>query len=237
MSRTWRNTASMVGVAVVLAGVAAAPAGADMHTEQLSNHLCKTTRGGKFVRIPGFPGERIDRRLLPDIRWMKRKFDIWITDGYATSGHAINGEHPIGLALDIVPNQSTGGSWHKLGNLARRFEPHQNQVRLPFRWIGWNGDAGHGRGDHLHLSYAHSTTRPRHPARVVYTRNCPGRKRDHGSGGGNGGGGNNNGGGGGGNGSGGIGGRAKELGRGLTPHELAQLAPVVPEGAEPDAHG
>ncbi len=183
MSRTWRNIAGMVGVAVALAGVTAAPAAADMHTEQLSDHLCKTTRGGKFVRIPGFPGERIDRRLLPDIRWMKRKFDIWITDGYATSGHAINGEHPIGLALDIVPNRSTGGNWHKLGNLARRFEPHQNQVRLPFRWIGWNGDAGHGRGDHLHLSYAHSPTRPRHPARVVYTRNCPGQRRNHGSGG------------------------------------------------------
>ena len=30
--------------------------------------LCETTGGGKFVRIPGFPGERIDRRLLTDIQ-------------------------------------------------------------------------------------------------------------------------------------------------------------------------
>ena len=30
---------------------------------------------------PGFPGEKIDRRLLPDIRWMKHRYDILITDG------------------------------------------------------------------------------------------------------------------------------------------------------------
>ena len=44
--------------------------------------------------------------------------------------------------------------------------------------VGWNGDAGHGRGDHLHLSWSHSETKPKTPARVVYTRKCPGSKRD-----------------------------------------------------------
>jgi hypothetical protein len=44
---------------------------------------------------------------------------------------------------------------------------------MPWRWVGWNGDPGHGRGDHLHLSWSHSDTDPEHPARVVYTRRCP----------------------------------------------------------------
>ena len=86
---------------------------------------------------------------------MKRKYKIFITDGYATSGHAPNGEHPIGLAADIIPRQH-GGRWGKIDKLAKRFEPHQNQVRMPMRWVGYNGDANHGRGNHLHLSWSHS---------------------------------------------------------------------------------
>jgi hypothetical protein len=158
--------------AIVLA--LALPAGADaaMRSTKLSDNLCETTGGGRFVDIPGFPGETIDRRLLRDIRWMKRKFDIFITDGYSTAPyHARNGEHPIGLALDIVP--AGDGSWRKIARLARKAEPRQDQPRLPWRWVGWNGDPNHGRGNHLHLSYAHSETRPKHPARTVYTRRCP----------------------------------------------------------------
>ena len=183
--------------------------------------------------IPGFPGERIDRRLLPDVRWMKRKYDIFVTDGYAASGHAWNGEHPIGLALDIIPNRTRGGDWRKIGDLAHRFEPRQNQVRMPFRWVGWNGDAGHGWGHHLHLSWSHSPTQPRDPARVVYTRKCPERPGKHGSGdGGNGGNDGGGGNGGGGNGSGGISPRGKLAASGLSAADLAGLAPVVAEGPE-----
>ena len=130
--------------------------------------------GGRFVDIPGFPGETIDRRLLADIRWMKRRFDIFITDGYSTDpAHARNGEHPIGLAADIVPNRAKGGTWRKIGALARKTEPRQDHPIPPWRWVGWNGDSGHGRGDHLHLSWMHSETKPKDPARVVYTRKCP----------------------------------------------------------------
>jgi hypothetical protein len=66
-----------------------------------------------------------------------------------------------------------GGSWGEIGELARLAEPHQNAPIPPWRWVGWNGDAGHGRGNHLHLSWAHSPAKPRHTARVVYTRKCP----------------------------------------------------------------
>ena len=32
----------------------------------------------------------------------------------------------------------------------------QNRPRPPFRWVGYNGDAGHGCGNHLHLSWEHA---------------------------------------------------------------------------------
>ena len=161
-------------LAVLVAGAIASPAPARMRSKLIDDHLCKTVGGGRFVDIPGFPGERIDRRLLADIRWMKRRYDIFITDGYSTDPvHASNGEHPIGLATDIVPYRSKGGTWKEIGELAHKAEPRQDHPIPPWRWVGWNGDPGHGRGDHLHLSWMHSETEPKDPARVVYTRKCP----------------------------------------------------------------
>ena len=63
--------------------------------------------------------------------------------------------------------------WRKISRLAKKAEPRQNQPQLPWRWVGYNGDANHGRGDHLHLSYAHSDTRFNRPAKTIYTRLCP----------------------------------------------------------------
>jgi hypothetical protein len=161
-------------LAVLIAGAVASPATAKMRSKVIDRNLCKTVGGGRFVDIPGFPGEQIDRRLLRDIRWMKRRYDIFITDGYSTDpAHARNGEHPIGLALDIVPNWSKGGTWKRIGALARKTEPRQDHPIPPWRWVGWNGDPGHGRKNHLHLSWMHSETEPENPARVVYTRRCP----------------------------------------------------------------
>jgi hypothetical protein len=39
--------------------------------------------------------------------------------------------------------------------------------------VGYEGDANHGRGHHLHLSWSHSMSRPGRPARTVYTTRCP----------------------------------------------------------------
>jgi len=192
-----------------------------MRVIPINGHLCKVVNGGKFVDIPGFPGEKIDRRLRKDIRWMKRKYKIFITDGYATSGHAWNGEHPIGLALDIVPYFSRGGTWDRIDQLAERFEPVQNRVRPPMRWVGYDGDSGHGRGHHLHLSYMHSETEPTKPAKIVYTRVCPRDPDGTDTGGGSGGDGGGSGG--------GSGGVAMRKSGGLTAAEEANLAPVVPE--------
>ena len=91
--------------------------------------------------IPGFPGEEIDRRLLADVRWMKRRYHIFITDGYSTDpAHARNGEHPIGLAADIVPNRDKGGTWSDLGALARKAEPRAGPARSR-PGAGWAGTA------------------------------------------------------------------------------------------------
>lgn len=243
--------AATAGAGALIASPAAAA-----RSHKVAPHLCKTVRGGHFVPIPGFPGERIDRRLLPDIRWMKRRFDIFITDGYSrNSVHAENGEHPIGLATDIVPNRAKGGTWKEIGKLAHLAEPRQDHPIMPWRWVGWNGDAGHGRGNHLHLSWSHSETEPRHPARVVYTRRCPGsgddqqgdgdRRHRHrhrhrhretgGTGGrgivdrgGRGGGGRGGGGDGGGDGGGGSTG-GTGTGGGTSAPRIGKLAPVVPE--------
>jgi hypothetical protein len=177
-----RPLSQLLLAAVALAAVAVAltmPSdAAAMRSTKVAPGLCKTVGGGKFVKIPRFPGERIDRRLLRDIRWMVRKYSIFVSDGFSTSPvHAWNGEHPIGLALDIVPDRSRGGNWKKITRLARFAEPRQNEPRPPWRWVGYNGDPGHGRGHHLHLSYMHSETKPTVPARVVYTYRCPKRPR------------------------------------------------------------
>jgi hypothetical protein len=146
-----------------------------MRSTELGPGLCETNGGGRFVEIPGFPGERIDRRLLDDIRMFDRRYSIFITDGYSRDPvHAATGEHPLGLALDIVPDKAAGGRWSDIGRLARWAEPRQNRPRAPFRWVGYNGDAGHGRGHHLHLSWNHSPTKPGNKAQTVYTMRCPG---------------------------------------------------------------
>src|SRR5688572_26506345 len=169
-ARAWVLVCALALSAVL--AVSGLPAQAAMKSERISKHLCKTTGGGKFVRAKGTGGIKIDKRLVPDIRWMKRKFNLSFGDGFAMTGHAADGEHPIGLAADIFPG---GRSWNKVDKLAELAEPRQDRPRLPWRWVGYNGDAGHGRGNHLHLSWGHNdNTTPGEPAKWVLTRKCPG---------------------------------------------------------------
>jgi hypothetical protein len=174
LMRLFHRPFVLLAIALLLAGAAAAVAVAKMTSIQLEPKLCETKGGGKFVEIPGFPGEKIDRRLLNDIEFLEERYKhkLFITDGYSLDPiHAHNGEHPIGLALDIIP--VAGASWRKVSRLAKWAEPRPNRPRPPFRWVGYNGDAGHGRGDHLHLSWSHSATSFNEPARTVYTIVCP----------------------------------------------------------------
>ena len=179
---------SKIAIAAALAAVAfaafALPVTARMKSTKVGSGLCLTEGGGRFVDIPGFAGERVDRRLLRDIKWLRRHYKIFVTDGYSHDPvHSANGEHPIGLALDIVPDKARGGTWADIDALAKWAEPKQNQPKQPFRWVGYDGDAGHGRGNHLHLSWSHSDTKAGRPAESVYTLRCPkkGPKRNGGS--------------------------------------------------------
>lgn len=139
--------------------------------------LALITGGGRFVAIPGQFPERVDRRILPDVLDLIRRYRVRVTAGYAFKGHKLHGEHPLGLAVDLVPGP--GGSWRQVAKLAKWAEPRQNHTRRPFRWVGWNGDYFHGdprhcrpsRGcpPHLHLSWAHTPGRPGRPVRKVWT--------------------------------------------------------------------
>jgi hypothetical protein len=120
--------------------------------------------------IPHEEGDMVDRRILPDLRWIAARFPIFITDGY--SGPLPNGEHVgcnnchvrgsdhyNGLAVDIVPavpSSTCDSRWTAITRLAHWAEPVQNKPRPPFRWVGYDGDAGHGCGNHLHLSWNHA---------------------------------------------------------------------------------
>jgi len=120
--------------------------------------------------IPHEEGDMVDQRILPNLRWLARRYPILVTDGYSgplPSGehagchgcHVRNSDHYNGLAVDIVP--LNGGSlcdtsWAGITRLALWAEPVQNQPRPPFRWVGYDGDAGHGCGHHLHLSWNHA---------------------------------------------------------------------------------
>jgi hypothetical protein len=113
----------------------------------------------------------VDRRIVPDLRWIASRYPIYVTDGY--SGPLPNGEHVgcnnchvhgsdhyNGLAVDVVPLNGTPGkcdaAWAPITRLALWAEPLQSKPRAPFRWVGYDGDAGHGCGNHLHLSWEHA---------------------------------------------------------------------------------
>jgi hypothetical protein len=121
--------------------------------------------------IPHEEGDMVDKRILGDLRWIAARYPIYVTDGY--SGPLPNGEHIgcnqchvrgsdhyNGLAVDLVPLNGTPGkcdaTWAPITRLAEWAEPVQNEPVPPFRWVGYNGDAGHGCGNHLHLSWQHS---------------------------------------------------------------------------------
>jgi hypothetical protein len=120
--------------------------------------------------IPHEEGDMIDSRIIPDLRWIASHFPIYVTDGY--SGPLPDGEHAgchrchvkhsdhyNGLAVDIVPvhwSARCDRNWRGITRLAHWAEPRQNQPVPPFRWVGYDGDPGHGCGNHLHLSWEHA---------------------------------------------------------------------------------
>jgi len=129
---------------------------------------------GKIVPIPASipheDGDMVDKRIIPDLRWIAQRYPIYVTDGYSgplPSGehvgcdncHVKGSDHYNGLAVDIVPAEPSSrcdSHWTAVTALALWAEPRQNAPLQPFRWVGYNGDAGHGCGHHLHLSWNHA---------------------------------------------------------------------------------
>jgi hypothetical protein len=124
--------------------------------------------------VPHEEGDMVDRRIVPNLRWLAQRYPIYVTDGYSGrlpgSGahvgcngcHVRGSDHHNGLAVDIVALNGGGRcdrGWRAITRLARWAEPRQNQPLAPFRWVGYDGDANHGCGHHLHLSWEHSAAR------------------------------------------------------------------------------
>jgi hypothetical protein len=129
---------------------------------------------GKIVPIPASiphePGDMVDKRIIPDLRWIAKRWPLYVTDGYSgplpngthvgcDECHVRNSDHYNGLAVDVVPLEPSSrcdSHWTAITELALWAEPEQNKPVPPFRWIGYEGDAGHGCGHHLHLSWNHA---------------------------------------------------------------------------------
>lgn len=125
-----------------------------------------------LVPLPGFPGERCDARIVPDVTALARAFGLEVTDCFGGAPHELNGEHPLGLAIDAAP---ADGDWRRTDLLARRFGWRVTCAATgcpgagPFRVILYNGfphhgDPRHSDRPHIHLSWQHGPAAPFTPA-------------------------------------------------------------------------
>jgi hypothetical protein len=165
--------AALLAVAIVLSLFAAAPSADAAPTTTRFSYA-----SGEIVPIPASipheEGDMVDRRIVANLRWIAQRFPIYVNDGYSGrlpgggehtgchGCHVKNSDHHNGLAVDIVALNGRGGcdaAWNGITRLALWAEPAQNRPRAPFRWVGYDGDAGHGCGHHLHLSWEHAEVR------------------------------------------------------------------------------
>jgi hypothetical protein len=136
--------------------------------------------GTWLAPVPG-TGLRCDARSVPDVQFVLGRFGLRLTACFAASGHEPGGEHPLGLATDLVP---ADGTWSRTMAAARFFgwSPDcaatgcAGRVRRPMRVVLYNGYPGHGDpahcappacAAHLHLSWAHASTPRLTPAPCV----------------------------------------------------------------------
>ncbi len=170
LQQSARRRCALAAIAVAgLLALTVAQAGA----APIPTRLIQTS--GEIVPIPASvpheEGDMVDRRIVPDLRWLAAHYPIYVTDGYSGplpdgehvgchQCHVRGSDHYNGLAVDLVPLNGTPGkcdaSWTPITRLAHWAEPLQNKPRPPFRWVGYDGDAGHGCGNHLHLSWEHA---------------------------------------------------------------------------------
>jgi hypothetical protein len=118
--------------------------------------------------LPDFPGESCDRRIVGEVTTLVRAFGIRVSDCFGGPPHDVDGEHPLGLAIDASP---ADGDWRRTELLARRFGWSEACAARgcpgvgPFRVVLYNGypdhgDPAHSSKPHIHLSWQHGPARP-----------------------------------------------------------------------------
>jgi hypothetical protein len=131
--------------------------------------------GAWLADVPGWPGERCDRRIVNDVLMLLGRFGLRLTDCFGGAPHDTDGEHPLGLAVDLAPEN---GDWDRTMRLAQTYgwEPSCAVTgcsgRGPFRVVLYNGYPGHGdpahtSQPHIHLSWSHAPATPFTRARWV----------------------------------------------------------------------
>lgn len=157
-------------------GLSGLPAGSAISQGPLAGHW--------LVPVPGSSAV-CDARIVADVVMLMRTYRAQPGDCFAASGHETSGEHPLGLAVDLVP--APGGSWVLLGKMASDLGWRAScgptgcagELPSPFRFIGWNGYQGHGdpahagANAHLHISWQHTPSLPGSPAARVQTLLAP----------------------------------------------------------------
>ncbi|MEX2106721.1 MAG: hypothetical protein WD810_07460 [Solirubrobacterales bacterium] len=169
-----RRLAGLVACAVAFACAALPLFGGTAAAEAPPSTTRLLYAPGEIVPIPASipheEGDMVDRRIVPNLRWIAERYPIYISDGYSGplpdgehagchGCHVKHSDHYNGLAVDIVPlnwSARCDSRWRGITRLARWAEPRQNRPVPPFRWVGYDGDSGHGCGHHLHLSWNHS---------------------------------------------------------------------------------
>jgi hypothetical protein len=142
--------------------------------------VTRVSAGGPWLaEVPG-TGIRCDARIVDNVAYLLERFHMALTACYAPTGHRSSGEHPLGLAIDVVPDpdpdpRTAGeppGTWDDV-MAAARFVGWNESCAINgcpnelARWIGYNGVPDHGdpehcSGDcpaHLHISWKHEPAR------------------------------------------------------------------------------
>ena len=118
--------------------------------------------------LPSAPGIECDSRIVADVEALVRGYGIHVSACYGGPPHTINGEHPLGLAIDAVP---ADGDWSRTMRLAvdagwsTSCASTGCEGRGPFRVVLYNGYPGHGDPahtdrPHIHLSWQHAPAAP-----------------------------------------------------------------------------
>ena len=124
------------------------------------------------ITVTGGAAIECDRRVRDDVIWLARRFHVLVTACYAI--HSQAGEHPLGAAVDLVPDGNLG--WRQTTERLARAVGWKRSCATsgvapacavrPFRFVGYDGYPGHGdpahcrcgTNAHLHLSWSTSAS-------------------------------------------------------------------------------